>query len=178
MSTLSISPEFARTSGQARVRSERAHSSARSFDFTTPVPAIGQDDPALRVLDHSNAPALRPSLSPGVRTVVTAPAPQLRATRHVRLTRRGRLTLTLTFLGLLLATMVAVGGSWATASLGGGEPAPVRVVEVQPGDTLYGIASSVAEPGEVRAMVYRIQELNSLPTATIAEGQKLAVPRG
>ena len=175
MSTLSMSSEFARTSGQARVRAERARPSARSFDFAIPVPATGQDDPALRVLDHGTAPALR---APGVHTVVPAPAPQLHAARAVRLTRRGRLTLTLTFLGLLLAAMVAVGGSWATASLDGGEPTPVRVVEVQPGDTLYGIASSVAEPGGVRAMVYRIQELNSLPTASIAEGQKLAVPRG
>ena len=176
MSTLSISPELVRTSGQARVRAERARSSARSFDFATPVPAIGQDDPALRVLDPGTTPSPRGSSSVGVTTAVSTPAPQPRAA--VRLTRRGRLTLTLTFLGLLLAAMVAVGGSWATASLGGGEPTPVRVVEVQPGDTLYGIASSVAEPGEVRAMVYRIQELNSLPTATIAEGQKLAVPRG
>lgn len=177
MSTLSMSPEFARTSGQARVRAERARPSARSFDFTTPVPAIGQDDPALRVLDPADTDPRAPQPR-AVRAVVTAPAPQVRPARTVRLTRRGRLTLTLTFLGLLLAAMVAVGGSWATASLGGGEPTPVRIVEVQPGDTLYGIASSVAEPGEVRAMVYRIQELNSLPTATIAEGQKLAVPRG
>ena len=47
-----------------------------------------------------------------------------------------------------------------------------------PGDTLYGIAAELAEPGEIRAMVHRIQELNSLPGGQISEGQKLAVPRG
>ena len=52
------------------------------------------------------------------------------------------------------------------------------MVEVAPGDTLYGIAAELAEPGEIRAMVHRIQSLNSLPGASIAEGQKLAVPRG
>ena len=32
--------------------------------------------------------------------------------------------------------------------------------------------------GEIRTMVHRIQELNSLPGGQIEEGQKLAVPRG
>ena len=95
----------------------------------------------------------------------------------VRLTRRGRTVLVLAFLGLALALMIPFGG-WATASLTGGSPEPVRVVEVQPGDTLYGIASDLAEPGQIRTMVHRIQELNSLPGGQIVEGQKLAVPRG
>jgi hypothetical protein len=96
---------------------------------------------------------------------------------RVRLTRRGRAMVTLVFLGALMAGMISLGG-WATASLSGGTPAPVQVVEVQSGDTLYKLASRVAEPGEVREMVYRIQELNSLPGAQISEGQRLAVPRG
>ena len=95
----------------------------------------------------------------------------------VRLTRRGRVVLVLAFLGLALALMVPFGG-WATATLTGGTPEPVRVVEVQPGDTLYGIAGDLAEPGQIREMVHRIQELNSLPGGQIVEGQKLAVPRG
>ena len=95
----------------------------------------------------------------------------------MRLTRRGRTVLVLAFLGLALALMIPFGG-WATASLTGGSPEPVRVVEVQPGDTLYGIASDLAEPGQIRTMVHRIQELNSLPGGQIVEGQKLAVPRG
>lgn len=98
---------------------------------------------------------------------------------RVRLTRRGRAVLTLTFLGVLLALMLTVGGSWATATLsGGGTTEPVGVVEVQPGDTLFEIAATVAGPGEVREMVHRIQELNSLPGAEISVGQRLAVPRG
>ncbi len=95
----------------------------------------------------------------------------------VRLTRRGRLVLVLAFLAAAVALTVPLGG-WATASLSGGTPEPVRIVEVAPGDTLYGIAGELAEPGQVRAMVHRIQKLNSLPGGQIAEGQKLAVPRG
>ena len=102
----------------------------------------------------------------------TAPRPGA-----LRLTHRGRVVAVLAFLGLALALMTMMGG-WATASLDGGTPEPVRVVEVQPGDTLYGIAGEIAQPGEIREMVHRIQELNSLPGAGIAEGQKLAVPAG
>jgi len=95
----------------------------------------------------------------------------------VRLTRRGRLVLVFAFLSLAVALMIPMAG-FATASLTGGKPEPVRVVEVGPGDTLYAIAAELAEPGEIREMVHRIQELNSLPGAQIDEGQKLAVPRG
>lgn len=97
--------------------------------------------------------------------------------KHVRLTRRGRIALVLTFLTVALALMVPFGG-WATATLTGGSPEPVRIVEVQPGDTLYGIAGDLAKPGRVREMIHRIQQLNSLPGGQITEGQKLAVPRG
>lgn len=106
----------------------------------------------------------------------TAAAARLDAQR-VRLTRRGRLVLTGIFLAGVLLGMAVFGG-WATASLTAGTPEPVDVVEVQSGDTLYGLAADVAAPGEVREMVYRIQELNSLPGAQISEGQRLAVPRG
>jgi hypothetical protein len=95
----------------------------------------------------------------------------------VRLTRRGRLVVVFAFLSLAVALMIPMAGL-ATASLTGGTPEPVRVIEVGPGDTLYAIASELAEPGEIREMVHRIQELNSLPGAQIDEGQKLAVPRG
>lgn len=108
-------------------------------------------------------------------TVVRPVAPA--APSRVRLTRRGRALVTLAFLAVLLTGMVPLGG-WATATLTGGSPEPVQVVEVQPGDTLYEIAADVAAPGQVREMVYRIQELNSLPGAQISEGQRLAVPRG
>ena len=107
---------------------------------------------------------------------VRAVAPQPSRTA-ARLTRRGRLVLVLAFLSLAVALMIPLAG-WATASLTGGTPEPVRVIQVAPGDTLYAIAAELAEPGEIREMVHRIQQLNSLPGGQITEGQKLAVPRG
>ena len=181
MSTLSMaSPRVAPESDvdarfDALVRAvpaQRDHRDGAAFetvfdlDYWQPV-----TDPAL----PDSAPAGHEPQPQAKRIRVRATPPP--APAAVRLTRRGRLVLVLAFLGLAVALMIPMSG-WATASLTGGSPEPVRVVEVAPGDTLYGIAAELAEPGEIRAMVHRIQELNSLPGGQIEEGQKLAVPRG
>jgi hypothetical protein len=119
-----------------------------------------------------DAPDLVPQVAPRVTSRAVA-----QRRNGVRLTRRGRAVLVLAFLALALGAMTLMGG-WATATLTDGPAEQVRIVEVQPGDTLYGIAGDLAEPGEIRAMVHRIQELNSLPGSGLSEGQKLAVPRG
>src|SRR5215217_718829 len=107
----------------------------------------------------------------------TAQTPALRVRRStVRLTQRGRIVFVLAFLAAAFAVMVAFGG-WATATHDAGTPDPVRVIEVQEGDTLYDIAGEVAESGKVREMVHEIQELNSLSGASIEVGQKLAIPQ-
>lgn len=93
----------------------------------------------------------------------------------LRLTRRGRLVVLTFFTMLLLAAFVVAGGS-SVATREGGTAEPVRVIEVDEGQTLWQIASSVAGPGETGEMVYRIRELNALPSSTLVEGQELAVP--
>ena len=109
-------------------------------------------------------------------TLSISPAFRPKTRPQLRLTRRGRVLLVLAF---LLAAMVAmvVSGGFASAGREAGTPEPVRVVQVQPGDTLYGIAGQVAEPGHVRDMVLHIQQLNSLSGATLEVGQKLAIPK-
>ncbi len=96
-------------------------------------------------------------------------------TPTVRLTRRGRLVLTVLFLALLLAVFT-VFGSTSAASRDAGQPTPTRTVMVQEGDTLWGLAAAVAEPGEVREMVHQIEQLNALSGASVHVGQELAVP--
>ncbi len=93
----------------------------------------------------------------------------------VRLTRRGRLTLLLVFVGLAFALFTAVGGQSA-ATGEAGEPVETTTIRVGEGDTLWGIASEIAEPGEVREMIHYIEELNALPSAALMRGQELAVP--
>ncbi len=189
MSTLSIQKPGIQKPGiqQPGISSPRTTPSTdvdARFDalVRTAVPAQrGADFETVFDLDYGQ-PAFAPE--PAVRAVkaarrvrAVAVKPRPAPPRAVRLTRRGRILAVVTFLGLALALMTAFGG-WATATLSGGTPEPVRVIEVAPGDTLYDIAADLAAPGEIRAMVHRIQELNSLPGGQIIEGQKLAVPRG
>ncbi|MCX6397206.1 MAG: LysM peptidoglycan-binding domain-containing protein [Propionibacteriales bacterium] len=105
----------------------------------------------------------------------SAALPRLGRTTTIRLTQRGRVVVLLTALLAAVVVMISLSG-WATATLSGGTPEPVRMVEVQPGDTLYGIAGEIAKPGDVREMVHRIQRLNSLPGGGLSAGQQLAVP--
>ena len=95
---------------------------------------------------------------------------------QLRLTRRGRLLLVSAFLLAALVAMVLSGG-FAAAGREAGTPEPVRVVQVQPGDTLYGIAGELARPGHVRDMVQRIQQLNSMSGSSLQVGDSLAVPQ-
>lgn len=93
----------------------------------------------------------------------------------LRLTRRGRVVLVLLAM-LLLAPMVTWGATAVASSPG--EPTEVRVHAVQPGETLWGFAQEVAEPGEdVRHAVGRLQELNEMSTGTLRVGELLLLPK-
>ena len=93
----------------------------------------------------------------------------------VQLTRRGRVMAVLLLLGILLAVLT-VFGSHSAATGDAGVPVQTRTVEVREGDTLWGIASEVAKPGQVREMVDQIEELNALSGSALSEGQEIAVP--
>jgi nucleoid-associated protein YgaU len=95
--------------------------------------------------------------------------------RRVRLTRRARRIAVV----LALAAGVAL-GSWVGPLLSGGggdlRLAGVNSVVVQSGDTLWSIASSLDGDADVRAVVYRIQQLNALEGADLVPGQVLVLP--
>src|SRR6476619_7355414 len=67
----------------------------------------------------------------------------------VRLTRRGQFVAVRRLRGLLLAVLT-VSGSPSAATGEAGAPVATLTVEVGVVDTLWGIASEVAEPGQVR----------------------------
>lgn len=98
----------------------------------------------------------------------------------LRLTTRGRVVLgvlgalLVTAVGLLLSPLLASG-----AVADGPTTSAVEVERhvVQPGETLWAIASDVAAPGEdVRDVVLALQRLNNLPTAGLMAGQAIVVP--
>jgi nucleoid-associated protein YgaU len=108
---------------------------------------------------------------PARRTVAGRP----RAAR-LRLTRRARRLATV----LGLAAGVAL-GSWAGPLVSGGAEGDLRLagvasVVVEPGDTLWSIATSLGGEGDVRAVIDEIQELNGLESAELVPGQTLRLP--
>ena len=98
------------------------------------------------------------------------------STARPRLTRRARRLVAVLALGVAVAL-----GSWLGPLVGGGGEGDLRLagvtsVVVEPGDTLWSIASSLEGDGDVRAMIDEIQELNGLESAAIVPGQTLRLP--
>lgn len=94
----------------------------------------------------------------------------------LRLTRRGRLAITLATVSLLAAVGL-VGASTALAGTSVSEPVATEQVVVHPGHTLWGIAAAAAPAGaDVRDVIIDIQEMNGLETSAVYAGQELTVP--
>jgi hypothetical protein len=94
---------------------------------------------------------------------------------RLRLTRRARRLAVV----MALASGVAVGSWLGPLVAGGGDGlrlAGESSVVVQPGDTLWSIASAVDGGGDVRAVIDEIQALNGLRGAELVPGQTLVLP--
>jgi hypothetical protein len=104
-----------------------------------------------------------------------ATAPR-RSTR-LRLTRRGRMAITLVItLPLLVA---ALASSRHSADAGTTAVAQVQAtgsVVVQPGESLWQLAQELAPSQDPRATVLRIRDLNHLSSDRVEAGQALVVP--
>ncbi|WP_458782183.1 LysM peptidoglycan-binding domain-containing protein [Arthrobacter sp. D3-16] len=108
-------------------------------------------------------------------TVRPAPLPPL------RLTRRGKIVLIGMPLVLLAALLLSLAGffnSPAKASDSAADLAvtPTITVTVQPGESLWAIAGSVAPERDARDVVADIVQLNNLAPGAVLPGQQLFVP--
>lgn len=114
--------------------------------------------------------------------------PVARPTRHLqvvpdpprpttlRLTRRGRIAILIAALLTLAVLAVALSPS-TTATDEPGAPVATRTVTVQPGHTLWDIASEANPDGDIRQTVDDIMRLNSLTSAAgLQMGSEIAVP--
>jgi hypothetical protein len=95
---------------------------------------------------------------------------------RLRLTKRGRnLLLTLASAPLVVAAFwFALNGGGATATLDG--TTEYSTVTVQPGDSLWSIAESVAPNADPRDVIIELMQFNSLSTADVPAGFELAIP--
>ena len=117
-------------------------------------------------------------------TIVTTRAPGRRRPQQ-RLLRRGD-GLRLTARGRIVGASSAPSCSrWssgsatcrpATRATARRRVPKAATVVVQPGETLWQIATRVAPGTDPRTTVHRIEELNGLTTATVSAGQRLYVP--
>jgi hypothetical protein len=95
----------------------------------------------------------------------------------IRLNRRGRLARTFVVLSLAVV-LASVFGLQAGANTADtvGAPTPFIEVTAAPGDTLWSLATRMADGGDVRALVDEIASVNSLATAELQAGQKVRIP--
>jgi Tfp pilus assembly protein FimV len=103
-------------------------------------------------------------------------AAPLPARSAVRLTRRGRLVVVVAALLVAFAIGVFVTAAGSVATQQPGTPAPTKIVQVGTGDTLWDIAASLADDGDVRAVMEEIKQLNALDSGVLQAGQRLVVP--
>jgi nucleoid-associated protein YgaU len=94
----------------------------------------------------------------------------------LRLTARGRRLVAVLALAATVGLAALVGGLVAGRGPEALHLAGQSSVVVQPGDTLWSIASSVAGDEDVRAVVDRIQRVNGLRDSEILPGEVLRLP--
>jgi hypothetical protein len=127
--------------------------------------------------------ALAPSRSAGLRPRGPRPTrPAGAVPGQVRLSRRGRLALVavlavLAFLAVSLG-QAALGAFRADAGASGSATSSdaARTWVVQPGETLWSIATRVAPGTDPRETVARIVQMNDLPSSSVLVGQEIFVP--
>lgn len=97
---------------------------------------------------------------------------------RIRLTKRGRVVVSLLVASVVLAVLAllslwAATGAQASSSEPGVEFAHVIV---QPGDSLWSVATSLAPEADTRDVIYDLVRLNHLDSSDVYVGQELAIP--
>lgn len=107
-----------------------------------------------------------------------APASDAPSTRRLRLTKRGRVVFTsLAAIPLVIGVAVvglSAGGAAANTAAAG---ATFTYITVDPGESLWQLAESIAPDADPRDVIAEIMNLNQLSTAGVEPGQRLAIPQ-
>src|SRR5215471_6040900 len=104
---------------------------------------------------------------------------------RVRLTRRGRIVVAtlITASVMLVAALAWLVGTARAEAAGSGSPASavyhsLRSVVVQPGESLWTIATQADPAGDPRTVMQEIIDITALHGTSVQPGQRLWLPRG
>jgi hypothetical protein len=113
-----------------------------------------------------------PAASSAARAVPARPAAP-----RLRITARGRLVLAvLIALPLVIVAMMVGFGSGGAVAGRDAAATSFEYVTVQPGQSLWGLAESIAPEADPADVVAELMNLNQLPSADLEPGDRLAVP--
>ena len=121
-------------------------------------------------------PAVRVRRSLRTPAVVLVPVERRTRTQSTRITRRGRLLLTMALVGLLLAAFSLGRADAPQAATEVAAPPAVVQTTVQPGDSLWTVAQRVAPEADPREVVQQLRSLNDLSGSGLQVGQQLLLP--
>lgn len=120
------------------------------------------------------------SLGQGMPATEAAPRDADATSRvRLRLTRRGRAvfgTLGVLLVALLLGAAALFGSAPAEATGVEGEPGAFGYIVVQPGESLWGVATALDPSADPRDVIAEIVRLNQLAGSDVQAGQPIAVP--
>jgi hypothetical protein len=109
----------------------------------------------------------------------SVPAAHLPAA-HLHITKRGRAVLTFLIAVPLAIAAAAFGlgavGTSAAAGSDTGSAASFQYVTVDPGESLWQLAETIAPTADPRDVVADILTLNNLSSGDVQAGQRLAIP--
>jgi hypothetical protein len=123
------------------------------------------------VAGASAAPGVAPVARPRLVSVPTGAAVPTPPLGRIRLTRAGRLVVTLG-----VALVLAMLAGWAVVAPSGA-PEPGSVVTVRAGQTLSGIVSAALPGVDQSVAIAEVRELNDLASSQVQAGQVLVLPR-
>src|SRR5579859_2037 len=181
--------EQKRSAGAARGRRLVTAVPGQPNVMAGPWPGVGGQYQAAR---RASGGAQRPGAAAVARPPAAGPALSrawqtgTRRTRtRIRLTRRGRIVVAalVTASMVLVAALAWLAGAAQADAAGGGVPSSavyhsLRAVTVQPGQSLWSIASQYEPGADPRDVIQQIIDLNALGGTSIQPGQHLWLPRG
>lgn len=118
-------------------------------------------------------------MSTAVLSTSTAPARVAASpASHLRLTRRGRAVVTALIAAPLTigAALLVLNGGMAEATVENSS-AGFEYVSVEPGESLWQLAQSLAPGADPREVISDITHLNQLESVEVQPGQRLAIPQ-